>query len=371
MINFDDIKASSEFDDLKNIPHEIIIVYENDNIDILRIHDNIRERFCYQFTNIKKYEAIRDNLKLKLDECMVDIDRKNLEFKISCRNEFIQGIKTHRSWNEYKSQSKKLLEDFLKNRGDRERIIEKYLLVASKYIKLNVKKITTNDACPECGNSDINEYEIKSNGFMECLKCSLNRRIITQNASLNEPVETKKKKDSYKDIDNFIRRMNTFEGKYNESLPEKLFTQLEEYFDKKLPITCEEIRKLPLEEKKKYTSTRLLEEGLKNTENSNYYKNSEILANRIWGWPFVVLTDEQKEKILSDYAATQKVFFEMNNNKKGSSLNVNLRLYWHLRMIDFPCSIEDFKVPTSNESSAKNTNKFKRMCEGAGLVFKD
>lgn len=372
MINFNDIKSSPDFENLKNIPSEIIIVYENDDLDILRIHDNIRERFCYQFTNIHKYEKARDNLKQMLQDCIVEVDRKNLEYKISQEDEFISSIKSHKAWNEYKAQSKKLLEDFLKKTGDRERIIEKYTIIASKYIKLNIKKIATTDTCPGCGNNDINEYEINPCGFMECLKCSLNRKIITQNTTLIENTEKKKKRDSYKDIDNFLRRMNTFEGKYNEALPDKLFEQLETYFDSKLPFTCEQIRNMETtEEKKKHTSIRLLEEGLKNTQNSNYYKHTEILANKIWGWPFMVLTDEQKEKIISDYNATQKIFVAIQKNKKCSSLNVNLRLYWHLKMIDFPCSIEDFKVPTSNESSSRNTNIFKRMCEGAGLTFKD
>jgi hypothetical protein len=161
-----------------------------------------------------------------------------------------------------------------------------------------------------------------------------------------------------------------YQGKQPNKPPEKLYEQLDEYFIKIGKQTGEEIRKLSTtsEGKKKGTSRQLMYEALGETNNSAYYDDINLIMNIYWGWDLPDISDIE-EKIMEDYINTQQVYNAIPNKDRNASLNIQFRLFVHLKALDYPCSKEEFKIQTSRDSLEFHQDMWMIMCEKTGLKF--
>lgn len=231
--------------------------------------------------------------------------------------------------------------------------------ILNKYIPVNI----------------INETKYQMN-FLHCLKCetrdSLDRldsktmickiceTIITQKYSYGTPIlsmteKGKSKKSASQDemkLENFTKRLSFFEGDLSKSpINSLVFTQLEDYFKKK-GINCDQIR-----EDKKYdsigrkenTSITMLVDAMTST-NNKFFDRIEYVGHILFGWKLIEL-GEDRNLIIEDYCKTQKIYLE--KKKRSATLNVNLRLLFHLRAKGYPYKLKDFKT-IGNISSLKH-----------------
>ena len=114
------------------------------------------------------------------------------------------------------------------------------------------------------------------------------------------------------------------------------------------------------------TSVELLKEILKETNNQIHFEDIFPICYELWGWK-VPSINHLVPKILEDYMKTQAVYKRISPN--SSSINVELRLYWHLCIAGHKCLIEDFKIPCSRYSRKRCSSIFRQMCEETGLEF--
>jgi len=259
-----------------------------------------------------------------------------------------------------------------------------------KYIKIvkNVIDITLIDDEVETGN--LNENECESCGFVVCEnpknaplfdiygtivceKCGYQKINISRSSTYkdNSRIDTGSK-NTYEDLANFMKRMDAFEGKQKTYPPTNLIKTLESYINdnKKLgnDVTLDDVKNLPTDKygKKKGTSLEIIEQALYQTSNSGFYRDLDYLGHCLFGWELAKITESGLRKILiSDYISTQKIYEEYK--ERESSLNVNLRLYYHLRAREYHCRITDFKIVSSRESLEYHQRMFNIMSKKSGL----
>jgi len=372
-------------------PKEVIANY-TDDLNILKIHDAIRIIIGHKLSQIPKLKNEINMLYMQINSnslnC-VDINSKTL--LINKYKKEIEDLESGTIWESYIEKAKPLLLEYLPLAGDeikgiitiqtskknkedpniiieRLKIIQKYLLICEYYIKLNLHFIIPSiNNCPVCSESISNWIE-NEEGITIC-KCGYEKILPYSNQSYNDANRIDIGiKNNYDDLSSFIKRMDAFEGKQDYKLPKELYKQLNKYFiSKDLPST-EEIKMYPLlpNGKKDKTSIKLLIEGLLSTNNPTYYKDLEVIAHELWGWKLGCL-DNYRENMIKDYKDTQLVYEKIK--QRESSLNINLRLFWHLKARGYPCEYIDFKTITSQTSIEYHITMFKEMCRQTGVKY--
>jgi hypothetical protein len=372
-------------------PKEVIADYTND-LNILKIHDAIKIIIGHKLSLIPKLKNEISILTKQINSnslTFVDINAKNCLID-KCRKE-IYDLESGILWQSYIEKAKPLLLEYLPLAGDeikgiitiqtskknkedpqiisqRLNIIHKYLLICESYIKLNLHFIIPSITnCPICDEPVSNWIE-NEEGITIC-KCGYEKILPYSSQSYNDANRIDVcNKNNYDDISSFIKRMDAFEGKQDYKLPRELFNQLNKYFISKDLPSSEEIKMYPLlpSGKKEKTSIKLLIEGLYSTNNPTYYKDLEVIAHELWGWKLGCL-DNYREDMIKDYKDTQMVYEKIK--QRESSLNINLRLFWHLKARGYPCEYEDFKSITSQTSIEYHITMFKEMCKQTGVKY--
>lgn len=384
-------------------PSTIEASYKND-LNIALIHKAIRAIFSHKMSCINNLIGEKEKIEFELNNKNLSV----IEFKIkkeklaNIENE-INDIKLGISWKDYVNKSKNLLEKYLDVSSDESKgiinisvykkeeedseliknrliIIESYIEIAKNYIKLNIhKEIPNINKCHVC-NKDITDLEDEDDKGIFICNCGIEIIPISQNIKYSKFKNDILNKSIYDDLSTFIKRLNAFECKQESNIPEELFDILDKYFIDLGKPSFEKIRNQPLlsNGKKTGTSIKLLESALFATQNSEYYKDMEYLSHKLWGWKIHNL-DDYREQIILDYKKTQEIYKNIKREEsisglkiRNSSLNINMRLFWHLKAVDYPyAEYEDFKTVTSRESLEYHNKIMKRMCSEAGIKFID
>ncbi len=272
-------------------------------------------------------------------------------------------------------------------------LINKYILLTNKYITINsYSACKPTENCSDCGynlkNRDGGTEETKQhnqlllvdiNGVSACPHCGKEYRESTKipppSSNENVKLEVNNNKIIYEDLTNFLKRIEAYEGKQKNPPPTAIIKQLSDYFDvenNRILLsgkTCQEIKELETnEEKKTYTNILIMEEALKKTKNTAYYKDIELLTNWVWGWKFQDISSV-RDGIVEDYITAQQAYDEIK--ERESSLNINLRLIFHLMARGFKCELSDFKIVTSVESLNYHKRMFRGISELTGIPYKE
>lgn len=178
---------------------------------------------------------------------------------------------------------------------------------------------------------------------------------------------------TYEDLGNFIKRIDAFEGKQRSKPPQAVYQSLSNYLETRYQINCDEIRtRFPLTDdgKKEGTSIAMLCDALYRTRHSNHYKDVEWIAHVLWGWRLAdITTDGLRQQLIADYITTQKIYEEIKDPTRVSSLNVNIRLWFHLNARGYECKITDFKSVSSVKSIEYHERMLSTICERTGFKY--
>lgn len=355
-------------------PYFIEGLYKND-LNILKIHDAIRTRFCFLLTQVDDLQKTNQDLDKFLgdnneDKTMIEINATQLEMKKNSK--LINEISNLTKWHEYVKDAKAILEQFVneKDQDIKLNLISNYLYIAKKYIKISILRYPENNKCPSCNEDYEQDEQDEESGFVVC-QCGLERKIMAKTQIYKDVDQSIiSTKGGYDDKTHFIKRLNTFEGKQDEKISDILYEQLDEYLQTQGMLPCEQIRKMdyigPDFRKKSGTSISILIDALKSTNNTHYYKDIELISHVLWGWKLPDIS-QFREQIIEDYVNTQRVYKRFK--EKDSSINVNLRLFWHLKIVGCEVYIEDFKIPNSSESLNYSIAMFKKMCDETNLKY--
>ncbi len=368
--------------------------YTND-LNIIKIHDAICFRYEYFHKAIGIIQEHIIELTKELNKGNLSCnEKKSLETDINNLKKGMYDYENNISYNKYLSETELILEEYnkvasnkskgvvifrnIKETEDetivhkRVKIIQEYLNVSKKHIRLEIiHKSLPKVLCPIC-KLDFSKAQIEEDfGLHTCPKCGYERESICHVSTYRDIEKINPgSRNNYDDCENFRKALQRFQGKQSHQPPQKLYEQLDEYFFRLGKGSAREVQRLPLTEEghKKGTSRQMMFEALSETNNSAYYDDINLILHNYWGWSLPDIS-QLEEKIMEDYISTQKVYNSIQNKDRNASLNIQFRLFVHLKAVDYPCSKNDFKIQTSRDSLIFHNEMWKTMCERTGVKF--
>jgi len=358
------------------------LVINNDisSIDIVEIHNMIRDKI----KTIDKISIKANKLKELANEIKFMIEKKNLNDKydeLMKRVKYLKQLESH--YIDYCTKVKPILieyknlspdktiffgKDNIKYNENKIQVIKYYLSIIRKFIDFDIIiQQKPDNVCLDC-NMIICSLPITTS-IITCPNCNKDKIIY----SITEVYKTKNNDNCYEDISNFSKTLMRFQGKQKVKFGNELYMKLDEYFEKIKKPLSDEIKSLPLlsDGKKEGTNYNMLYTALFETGNAGHYEDANLIAHYYWGWTLPELHSSTEKTILEHYSLTQKIFRNMSIDIRGrkSSLNTQYRLFKHLQLVNYPCSITDFKIPDTNDVIESYDDTWEKMCIETGLPF--
>ena len=188
---------------------------------------------------------------------------------------------------------------------------------------------------------------LDESGLITCPRCGYEKytfsKVVSENvASNNSGYET------------FYKGLMKFQGKYPTVLPKDLFKDLDAHFrDYGLPYMSEQVLNSNNGQngtngasgKRGNTDRDIMFRALKEKGYSAYYEDINLICNIHWGW---TLPDASsiEDRVLRDFEITEEIFLTLPDEYQ-TNMNSQWRLFKHLEMRHFPCTMDDFKIITT------------------------
>lgn len=352
----------------KKIPELIKISFKN-NVELDKIDEIIKHKFTIKKANIKDLQSELDELEYIETNTRIEEILKNEKIE-ELKNE-INDYQNNISLNKYISESEDYLKRYNDNLTVEERldIIDRYLRIAKKYIKIEIEKIMDNKFyCQEC-LADLDELKENKEGLYICPYCNtLNQTLLLNSYSRDLFLSSG---SANEDVMNFIKVLDKFEGKNYPHPPDKVYDDLDNYFKSVKFMDRETILNLPLNDqgRKDGTSKKILLVALEKTGNNAYYEEVNYVAYRYWGWKLPDIR-KYRQQLINDYQETQKVWKRIRHLfDRRASLGTQFRLYVQLKAIGYDVKQEDFKIQDSTDSLRIHNEAWRMMCEETNIKY--
>ena len=405
----DKVQSVNEYTD--TIPDKVEGSYRYD-FNILDIHKLIVKKFTHKKENdVAKLERILRNEEQKVNGKQNMVERKTSLKVIEQIRKDLNDILSDQSFNEYIYKVGPLLDaysllgtlstivSFAKNtkkdnnrdnddespedassQAKRHQLILDFIEIGRKYIQIDlVREIKDggND-CPVCGGQlDDSDSSLDEDGISVCTSCNIERISVVRTRFYQDNARTNNSGNNYEDRANFKKVLMRKQGKQPDKPLPELYEKLESYFiDKQIPridtgngpqfLTSHQIRNLPLnnEGEKTGTSRALMYKALKETGNSDFYDDIDVICNVVWGWDLMDFT-HLEDKLMDDYDSSQRVYEVLPKDRK-SSLNSQFRAYKQLRRLGFPCRTNQFRIPTTHDILEFHNTIWVKICDVLG-----
>jgi predicted RNA-binding Zn-ribbon protein involved in translation (DUF1610 family) len=402
---FEDLSSKSIFKDISRtilkdvstpmnineIPRSIDGVY-NIDYNIINLHKTILRKFEKDASTLTQIKNNKKMIEEKLKKPMIIIERKNLQENLKkLENEIKQlennySVKNYLkyaipwitkylqigtlnktiSFNSINSKSEEVLESNEKQE-ERHYIIYNYLEIAKKYIEINlIRDLEIINKCSGCGMEITEESEDDYTNFYICPNCKVENEIFKQSISTNQ--KSNLSKSNYEDRENFHKAILRYQGKQDNKLPYNWIEIIDRYFNQYPDMPNRELVKYsPLQKDgvKASTNRKIMELALTKTGLSDYYKDLNLICHLFWGWKLNDISSLENE-LMNDYDESQKVLLEIKeeeNDERSSSLNVDFRLYQHLRNKEHECNPNTFKTVKTDHIVVYYVKTWKKLCK--------
>jgi hypothetical protein len=361
----------------------------SENLDISELHEILMKKFDFEKevkTKLLLKEIEIQKQKLNNNELYI-IQVKMIESNIEkLKNEY-NDIVNEKQKNKYLNLTKDLFimynqigykkkvisfnnkqikkEDLL-NTQYRKKIIEMYLDIFKKFYRIYlIVRQNNKTICPVC-QFDLSKL-MEEDGII-CPKCMAEKTVLIHTNIVSE-VKYMNSKDGYEDRENFWKALQRFQGKQNNHIPDRLFKELDVYFQSfGLPIG-KDISCLELSKKgtRGNTSRSMMFKSLSETNNSVFYEDVNLICHMYWGWLLPDISADENQ-IMNDYDTTQEIFKKIPKDRR-SSLNAQYRLWQHLRIRGYRYPIDDFKIVKTPDILVEHDRIMKIMCDECNLPF--
>jgi hypothetical protein len=376
----------------EKLPDKITGTYRED-YNILVVHNIIRKKLeAETLTQIPKLLVKLAELRAQCDKPQSYIMRSRTVDEINKLTTMITQIQNGARLAEYESKARELVEDYRRNSGRvktvvfdsedevykefddvtraRIRAIERFLEIASDYIEIEIvrKGCRPSDICMGCG-ATLTKVAPNDEGSITCPECQTEHPsiILTKLAKDGARVNINNNSDD-ESIENFLRVFIRYQGLQQDQPNSSIYDELDIYFRRLGRPTGAEIRNLPLNDRGRRgdTTHKMLWNALSQIGHSEAYEDANLIGHIYWGW-ILPNVSEHKEKIVSHYMKTQKVFYQIPPEERGrnSSLGTQYRLWRHLQLVGHDCHMEEFKIAENPDSIRTHNKLWKLMCDGA------
>lgn len=345
------IGKNNKIKKIEEKPQDKIVDVYVDDYDIIHTDSIIRRWFEY-----KKKEGAADIKKqikkIENEYAPTIIDQKIRDKKIKELNEENELYMNNYLYTNYSTEVDNILNEYRELssfdcdnlKPKKLYLINEFCKIASRYYDITLVRIYPKQrVCTDC-NSKIENSSYENNGILIC-ECGL---VIPQLIPTIYDYDYSSGitiiSNDYEDRVNFRKAMLKFQGEQTNNIPEKLYKDLDEYFESQQTKLGDEIKLLESNEygEKPGTSIKLMCIALKKTGNSYYYGDINLICHEYWGWNLIKITNE--EKIMSDYDEFMSVFNQEKGFDRNSSLGTQYMLCFLLIKNDYKVTRHQFKM---------------------------
>lgn len=365
------------------------------DFNILRAHAVILARFAHRRARLPEYRARLAALRAReRGEPLRAIDYMKLKDDIARLEAKIRRVEADADAKSYTKQAEPLIEAYRSlgvlirtvSAGEagpapedprgRERIviIERYLRLAAQWIRVDVvRENPDRDRCEACGEA-YDDAHVETRGTLSCLGCGREKPHLVASSQSKESTKTSaSQRNDYDDRENFLKAFYRYQGLQPKQIPPALYAALDRHFRPKSDaagalgpdLRGAAVRALPLQVdgRRGGTTHDMLYAALAETGFSDFYEDANLIGHEYWGWELPKVL-HLKDIIMEDYRQTQNVYRTIPKDR-SSSLGVPYRLFKHLQLRGWPCSMSEFRIAENRESLDEQENLWRMMCEGA------
>lgn len=368
------------------------------NIDILRIDENIRKQFEKDYEEIPIYQERLTNVLRILEKTNLNQRfRENLILNRDLITEKIQNLKIKRDYNFYLFETLDIIERYKeilkkplklsfigkpkRNDNEKNNLIKRYISIARNYYEIDNESKESKESrgetkdsgeekshfivsCQNCSNTNLELFDIIDNNIYICNLCCNQQIIIKYNSSYND---INRVNISSKYI--YIRRIhfrdciNQYQGKQNNTVHQDVYRDLErEFFQHHLLVGNEST---PKEIRFGNITKKHIHMFLKELNYSNHYENINLIHYVMTGVKPVDIS-HLEEQLLDDFDVLTELYSTIKHNKRKSFINSQHVLYQLLRRHKFPCNKDDFIVLKTTDRKCFHDEITKELFETLG-----
>ena len=368
----------------------ILRAFYDDDLNLILIHNIVRAKFIFEKRELSSIiEQIEYFNKIIAKNEISLLEINSLRLKIEELTKIKDKSLNSQAWNLYSIKSIPILQEYLTvmsnlSRGifviggieqssaeiynKRFACIDSYLEIISVMKILEVEVVRrTNDNLSSCPMCSISFENVTTNeeGLYIC-SCGYTLTSLHSSSDFNDSNKIQNSIPEGDTLNAFLKWLNRYQGTSSEVLDPQIFIKFDAWCVKNGYPTGESF--------KHKTNNPIYVPNLSflirimiATGHTKLYYLKNVIRHLYWGWNLPILDQNMINQLTQDYIKTQIVYSEIKTHK--SNLNMELRGYGHLKAIGHECSIEDFKIPTSEDTIEYANKMFSVMRERTGVKF--
>jgi hypothetical protein len=329
----------------------------SNKVDILQIDEKIRKKLLKQTEKIPETKLKLKDIEKSLKTVSKESIRKELLDAKSSLEKDIENYTKREEYNFYVLKTISLIENYKKilntpvklnfmgkkTKKNKKKIeIEKeYLKIASSYIIIKINEKETQIKCVNCNNSK--NFEIVNYNTYICTNCYSQQNIMKHNSSYNDIDRVNiSAKYMYDRKVHFRDCIKQYQGKQNCTIPEKVYTGLEEQFILHHILIGDKNTNKKLRFKNVTKNHILL--FLKVLGFSNHYENVNLIHYTFTGKKPDDIS-YLEDKLLDDFDKLTEMYDKkFKHIKRKNFINTQYVLYQLLRRHKHKCKKEEFII---------------------------
>lgn len=330
------------------------------NNNVLAIDEKIRQKFESDYSKLPSYkEKLADLEKSLGSESLSARLRIRIEGEYERLAKYIQQAESRAELNFYIAESVQIIEEYKailrkpikmnfmgrpnKGNKDKKRLVRKYLEIARKYLDITSEEDSKQRAvtCENCNNRK--DFDIINRTTYICTNCFAQQTVMKHNSSYNDIDRVNiSSKYMYDRKVHFRDCIKQYQGKQNCTIPDIVYTKLEEQFNKH-HLLCG-TKDDPYEERFQNITKNHILMFLKDLGYSNHYENVHLIHSTLTG----IKADDishLEDQLLDDFDALTDLYdrkFKHINRK--NFINTQYVLYQLLLRHKHPCKKEEFII---------------------------
>lgn len=351
-------------------------------MDIITIDKEIQQKFQYEYEKLPFY---MDKLsRLKKMKGLNHRTRSSLAKSITELEQYIHELQERSNYSFYIISTAELIEEFhkilkapmkmnfmgkpIKNNKEKDKIIEKYIKIACKYTDIDNQTGKKSDpdevTCDNCGNKK--NFDIVDNNIYICDDCSAQKIVIRQSTSYGDIDRVNiSPKYMYDRKIHFRDCINQYQGKQNSTIPQKVYDDLIEQFQKHHLLGDS------LNKKTRFSkiSKGVIRVFLKDLGYTNHYENIHLIHYILSG----IKPDNishLEDQLLDDFDTLTDLYDKRYKNiNRKNFINTQHILYQLLIRHKHPCDREDFGILKTLDRRAFHDEVCKNLFQELGWNY--
>lgn len=240
--------------------------------------------------------------------------------------------------------AKPIVEEVVSNRAT---LQDEYLkLVDNNYY--NKPKSNVINMCSKC---NIEKVLIPSEGLYTCTNCGeVEYVIIESEVPSHKDAINEKPKYPYKKINHLIEKLNQFQSKESNNIPDCVFIDIENQ------IRIKNLNRNDI-------SLHTIKEILRKKRYNKYYENAQFIFSKVTKTPPPLLTRDQEEEVKTRFRLLEEPFMLFKDKNRSNFLNYGTVLHKIFLIMGLESHAKYFPLLKSKDKVRKQDKTWKKMCE--------